>query len=170
VPPVSAEMLIDAVDHRDQPVGLVRRKDVFARGVNFRVVHCLVFNGKRELLIQRIGRRNTRHPGYWGSSVAGYMFAHESYEEAGKRRLRQELGISGIPLTFVGKTSMEDEGCEKFIGVFTVTYDGPVTFDRDHIDSVQFLGLTDVDRATSDRRSTFTPTFLRVLSFYESRM
>ena len=115
---VSEEMVIDAVDQSDSPTSIIRRDEVFRRRANFRVVHILVFNRRGELLLQQLSRTRTRHPGYWGSSVAGYNFAGESYEAAAGRRLGEELGIDGVPLTYIGKTSMEDDGCQKFIGYF----------------------------------------------------
>ncbi len=109
MPAVSEEMVIDVVDQNDSPVGMIRRNEVFTRRANFRVVHDLVFNQRGELLVQQLASTRTRHPGYWGSSVAGYIFAGESYEAAARRRLGEELGIYGVPLNYIGKTSMEDD-------------------------------------------------------------
>jgi isopentenyldiphosphate isomerase len=167
---VSEEMVIDAVDQRDVPVGVVPRKDVFRRHVNFRVAHDLVFNSRGELLVQQLASTRTRHPGYWGSSVAAYLFAGESYPAAAKRRLVEELGIRDVPLNYVGKTSMEDEGSHKFIAVFAATHDGPFDFDRNHIERVEFLPREVIHELQATGSRTFTPTFLKVLRFYESRM
>ena len=167
---VSEEMVVDAVDQSDTPIGIIRRNEVFKRQANFRVVHDLVFNQRGELLVQKLASTRTRHPGYWGSSVAGYIFAGESYEAAARRRLGEELGIYGVPLNYIGKTSMEDDGCHKFIGIFSTIHDGPFNFDRDHIETLEFLPRRVIHELHAAGRRTFTPTFLRVLRFYESRM
>ncbi|PYX10721.1 MAG: hypothetical protein DMG88_01550 [Acidobacteria bacterium] len=167
---VSEEMLIDAVDQNDVPTGVVPRHEVFKQGVNFRVAHDLVFNSRGELLVQQLATTRTRHPGYWGSSVAAYLFAGESYRAAAERRLAEELGIQGVPLNYVGKTWMEDNGPHKFIGVFTAIHDGPFSFDRNHIEKLEFLPRQIIRDLQAAGSRTFTPTFLRVLSFYESRM
>ena len=49
---VGEEMVIDRVDRDDQPIGLIRRNEVFNRQASFRVVHDLIFNSRGELLIQ----------------------------------------------------------------------------------------------------------------------
>jgi isopentenyl-diphosphate delta-isomerase len=146
---------------------MIERNEVFRRRANFRVAHNLVFNSGGELLIQRLASSRLRHPGYWGSSVAAYIFAGESYEGAAERRLGQELGVHGVPPNYVGKTSMEDEGSHKFIGVFVANLDGPFTFDRNHIDSLEYLALPVIHELHAAGSRRFTPTFLQVLSFYE---
>jgi isopentenyldiphosphate isomerase len=170
MPTVSEEMVVDAVDQKDTPIGVIPRNEVFRKHVNFRVVHDLVFNSHGELLVQRLASTRTRHPGYWGSSVAGYIFAGESYQAAAERRLAEELGVRGVPLSYVGKTSMEDEGSHKFIAVFAATHDGPFDFDRNQIERLEFLPREVIHELQTAGSRTFTPTFLRVLSFYESRM
>jgi isopentenyldiphosphate isomerase len=169
MPAVNERMLIDAVDRTDTPIGTVRRRDVFELQSNFRVVHDLVFNRRGDLLLQQVAETRTRHPGYWGSSVAGYVFAGESYEAAAKRRIRQELGIRSASLDFVGKTSMDDEGCRKFIAVFSTTRNGPFKFDRTHIERLEFLPIRAIHRLHAAGLRKFTPTFLRVLGFYEDK-
>jgi len=167
---VSEEMVIDAVDQNDVPIGTIRRNEVFRQQANFRVAHDLVFNSRGELLVQQLANTRTRHPGYWGSSVAAYLFAGESYQAAAQRRITEELGVRNVLLDKIGKTSMEDEGSHKFIGVFRAIHDGPFTFDKNHIARLEFLPREVIHELNVTGSRTFTPTFLRVLSFYESRM
>lgn len=170
MPQVTEEMTIDVVDQKDVPIGVIERDEVFKQRANFRVAHNLIFNSRGELLIQQLASSRIRHPGYWGSSVAAYIFAGESYESAAERRLGQELDLHGVRLNFVGKTSMKDEGCHKFIGVFMANHNGPFSFDPHHIASLEFLALPVVHELHAAGSRQFTPTFLQVLSFYESRM
>jgi len=167
---VSENMIVDAVDQRDLPISRIPRNQVFRLRANFRVVHDLIFNFRGELLVQQLASTRERHPGYWGSSVAAYLFAGESYRAAAERRLAEELGVRDVPLAYVGKTSMEDDGSQKFISVFTATCDGPFSFDRSHIERLEFLPRQVIHELQAAGSRTFTPTFLRVLSFYESRM
>jgi len=167
---VAEGMVIDRVDRADEPIGLIRRDEVFIKRASFRVVHDLIFNSHGELLIQELARTRNRHPGYWGSSVAAYLFAGESYQAAAERRLGEELGVYGIPLRYIGKTSMFDEGSEKFIGVFSATSDGPFRFDKKVIERIEFLPRNVIHELQASGARAFTPTFLKVLSFYESKM
>jgi isopentenyl-diphosphate delta-isomerase len=167
---VTEGMVVDRVDRDDQPIGLIHRDEVFIKRASFRVVHDLIFNSRNELLVQQLASTRTRHPGYWGSSVAAYLFAGESYQAAAVRRLGEELGVHGVALSYIGKTSMTDEGSEKFIGVFAATSDGPFHFDRSQIQKLEFLPRNVIHQLQLSGERTFTPTFLKVLSFYESKL
>jgi 8-oxo-dGTP pyrophosphatase MutT (NUDIX family) len=164
---VSEDMLIDVVNDSDTPVGKLKRRDVFTVHANFRVAHVLVFNFQRELLIQRLALTRHRHPGYWGSSVAGYLHADEDYETAAIRRVREELGAVNPRLEPLGKIDMYDQGCHKFIGIFEAIENGPFTYDGVHIDRLEFLPVSAIQILVSSGARLFTPTFLRVFDFYQ---
>lgn len=166
---VDENMIIDVVDERDTSIGVIRRRDVLRQHVNFRVVHILVFNARGDLLVQRLARTRTRHPGYWGSSVAGYVFAEENYWDAAKRRLAEELGVRDATLQYLGKDTMLDEDSHKFIGVFATTNNGPFQYDHEHIDRIEILSLAAIHDLCDAGARQFTPTFLHVLRFYEDR-
>jgi isopentenyldiphosphate isomerase len=167
---VHQRMLVDVVNANDITVGVLPRAELFRKHANFRVAHDLIFNTSGELLVQKLARTRLRHPEYWGSSVAAYLFAGESYRAAAERRSTQELGVRGLELDFVGKISMNDEGCQKFIGIFSAVHDGPFAFNKEHIEKLEFLPLQQIHHLRDSGERLFTPTFLRVLSYYESRI
>jgi isopentenyl-diphosphate delta-isomerase len=163
---INEDMLIDAVDEQDRPIAVIKRSEALPQRHNFRVVHLFLFNSRRELLVQHLGRTRNRHGGYWGSSVAGYVLSGESYRAAAGRRLGEELGIFDAHLFDAGTTSMTDESSTKFIRVFTAAHDGPFRPDTNHIEAVQFLPLEAIVRMKNEGSMAFTPTFLHVLDYY----
>jgi isopentenyl-diphosphate Delta-isomerase len=169
MPVVSGDMILDQVDQADVPIGHVRRQDVFAEHASFRVAHVLIFNSAGELLLQRLALTRNRNPGAWGSSVASYLFSSETYEAAAKRRVGEELGVTSLPLTLLGKIQMMDNGSLKFISVFTATYDGHFRVDHSQIDEIEFQCPARVERMIEDSSRRFTPTFLQVFRYYQSR-
>ncbi|MBZ5728571.1 MAG: NUDIX domain-containing protein [Acidobacteriia bacterium] len=120
---VSEDMLIDTVDDQDRATGVIKRSEALLRHVGFRVVHILLFNHQGDLLLQQLALTRPRHPGAWGSSVAAYVAAGETYWQAAQRRLPQELGVTA-QLRELGKTTMLDEVAKKFITVYTGSTDG----------------------------------------------
>lgn len=155
-------MTIDVVDDRDRVIGSARRDEVLRRRLGFRVVHVFVFNSKGELLLQRLPA-TARHPGTWGSSVAGYLFKGETYERAAKRRLQQELGIDPPPLHRAGVTTMDDSGSLKHITLFHAHHDGPFRPDLDAIADLTFFGLNQLTIAITAGTISPTPTLRRIL-------
>jgi hypothetical protein len=164
----SLDMEIDIVDDEDRSIGVIKRSEVFARRANFRVTHVFVFNRNQELLIQQLAFTRERNPGQWGSSVAAYLFAGEAYADAAVRRVSQELHVKDcVPHKF-GKTVMIDQGCKKFITLFTESSDGPFQYDRSHIAQIQFHPIPEIVLMHRSGTRIFTPTFLTVLEFYQS--
>lgn len=135
----------------------------------FRVAHVLIFNSQGQLLLQRLALSRKRNPGTWGSSVASYLFASESYQAAASRRVQEELGVTASTLTFFGKTEMMDDGCLKFISVFTMNGNGPFAVDRSHIEEIEFVSPLLIQQMIDDRTRKFTPTFLHVFRYCRSR-
>ena len=162
----SSQQVLDAVDGADRVVGSVRRADVFRRKANFRVAHLFLFNQRGEILLQQLASRRRRHPGCWGSSVAAYVTSGEAYREAIFRRAREELGIQVQHLEMLGKTTMRDEGCTKFISVFSGRCNGSFTVDTSHISGVRFLPVADVIRVRELEPWILTPTFVQLLDHY----
>ena len=162
----SPDMLIDEVDNQDRPIGVIARRNVFSAKAAFRVVHVFIFNRNGELLLQKLAATRERHPGYWGSSVAAYPFSGEDYAAAAQRRCAEELGIGKLSLHFAGKTVMDDEGCTKFISLFTTISDGPFNFDHTHIESLDFRSLHQIREMLLTGEREFTPTFIHLFDFY----
>lgn len=157
-------MVIDTVDRVDSVIGAIPRRDVLATGDAFRVVHVFVYNSRGEILLQQIGANRDRHPLRWGSSVAGYLFSGEQYEDAAQRRLQQELSISGFTLSLRSKTSIMDGNCLKFISLFTTTHDGPFQPDLTHIQQIAFFSVTEVKKMINTSPQDFAPTSLELLT------
>lgn len=156
--------LADVVDPSDRVVGTLPRKRLLSSGANFRVVHILVFNRSRELLLQCIAP-GLRHAGLWGSSVAGYVLTGETYQQAATRKLENELGVRA-PLIDLCKSSMLDGLSEKFIGIFDAVHDGPFVPDPTQTSQLIQLPLPMVIHERQAGLRAFTPTFLHVLDKY----
>src|SRR5207248_10602292 len=101
---------------------------------------------------------------------ACYLFSGETYDEAIRRRTGQELGRQITPISFVGRTKMQDLESEKFIGLFCATDDGPFAIDREHIERVEFLPVGEIARLMRGGGRTFTQTFRHLFSFYLSSL
>jgi len=168
MPAPAKTSLVDCVDDEDRVVGRLPRGDVLEAGANFRTVHVFVFHGDR-LLLQQLAPTRERYPERWGSSVAAYIFAGESYEHAARRRLWEELGLEGS-LTYVGKTHMEDERSLKFVELYTLS-DGPASIcEPGHIEDLRYWNRQELDQIVVDAPETFTPTFLHVYGYFERRL
>src|SRR5260370_34428932 len=111
---------MNVVEEPNQPIGVVRRRDVFRLRANFRTVHVLIFNGRGELLLHRLTWTRDREPGRGGSSAAGYLHAGEDRPAAARRRRAEELSLSS-PRAEDGGTCSRDDGASPFARLVTGT-------------------------------------------------
>lgn len=164
-------MVIDVVDSDDKPVDTVRRKNVLPQGLNFRTVHIFILNKKRDkILLQQLSDTRRRHPGYFGSSVAAYLFSGESYLDAANRRLYQELGIKPDHVNFhwCGKEPMTDKRSLKFVGLYKVIYEGYFNPDESHIKDVEWVKIRNINDIIRSKNFRTTPTFRHVWSIFKN--
>jgi isopentenyl-diphosphate Delta-isomerase len=160
--------LIDRVDDSNQPIGTIPRADAFAAKANFRTVHVLVFSPHGELLLQQLAPTRERNPLKWGSSVAGYLHAGETYEHAAQRRLKEELGLV-TRIRPVGVTPMNDKGITKFVGIYTTVSEHAYIAEPDHIATIVYKPVEEVIEGISANPEDYTETLRHVLAYWLGR-
>jgi isopentenyl-diphosphate Delta-isomerase len=168
MPAPAATTLIDAVDAADRHVGEVARGAALGLGANFRTAHVFVFNSAGDLLLQRLAPKRGRHPRQWGSSVAAYLFAGETYLHAARRRAREELDLH-VAMQQVGKIQMRDERSLKFVTLFTAEAAAARIREPEHIAELRFWSSLQLAGEIEAQPSAFTPTFLELYEFYRQR-
>lgn len=157
--------LVDQVSELDEPIGTISRSDVFKEKAGFRVVHIYVFDGGGKLLLEHLGDDAYRSKRKWGSSVAGYVHAGETYAKAARRRLYQELGIA-TDLRKLGAVRMHDEGATKFIELFTTTAELNTHEGTEDQNYVQWFELDEIERHLKHSPQIFTETFPHVYRLF----
>lgn len=163
---LNTNAVINKVNDQDFPVGVVNRKDLPSRPTNFRVVHVFVLTSAGDFVLQHIAQ-GQRSEGQWGSSVAGYVLAGESYAAAGRRKLADELGLrSPGTLRLVGKTEIKDLGATKFMSLFQLVADGPFELNIEQVSDVRLVPPDQLEREIDAHPERFTSTFQHLWRFY----
>jgi isopentenyl-diphosphate Delta-isomerase len=91
------------VNENDEVIGTMPKKEAHKNGTLHRISVVYVKNTKGEILVQH------RADGFLDHSAAGHVDPGESYEEAAKRELREELGIKDAGLKFIGHGVTKNE-------------------------------------------------------------
>lgn len=161
--------VFDVVDEADQVVGKATRAEVHAKGLLHRAVHLFVINGRGELLLQKRSLLKDKHPGVWDSSVAGHLDAGESYIDAARRELVEEMGITGAEPAEVGRIApCEATGWEHVV-LYQVRWEGTPRFPCSEIDAVLWLPADEVEAWVERRPEDFASGFIECWSLARGR-
>ncbi len=159
-----AEEMFDIVDENDSVLGLRPRKEVHVNNLRHRAVHILITNEKGELFLQKRSIWKDRNPACWDSSAAGHVDTGETYEEAARRELGEEIGID-CPVTKIGRLPCSPEtGCE-FIEVFQGRHEGPFRLASLEVETGAFFPREQVLAWLQRSPADFSPVFAQCLPF-----
>lgn len=148
----------EIVDADDQVIGMALRSECHGNPqLIHRVAHVLVFDRQGRLLLQKRSMNKDVQPGKWDTSVGGHLDPGESYEAAARREMFEELGIAGLPLTFLYAYPLRNDFESENVATFTTYHDGPFLFSVSEIDEVKFWTAQEIDAALSS--GILTPNF-----------
>ncbi|MBI5614581.1 mevalonate kinase [Candidatus Gottesmanbacteria bacterium] len=155
------EELFIVVDKNDEVIGYRSRADCHSdKTLIHRSLDVVIFNDNGEILLQKRSMTKDTRPGYWGVSVGGHVSKGETYEDAAKREMKEELGVV-LPVTTAEKFLFEYPHETEIDVVFTANSNGPFTPNTDEIDEVKFFSKNELSRKLLD------PTFKLTELSYE---
>ena len=153
------------VDKDDRILRYGRRSDVHGNNLRHRAVHILIFDQAGDVYLQQRSRWKDRHPLKWDSSAAGHVAAGESYDEAARRELEEELSMN-VPLGKIFKLPASARTDQEFIWLYHGELRGDPIPNRSEIDTGAFFPSTVVDGWVSARPEDFAPGFLECWKLY----
>ena len=156
-----AEEIVQIVDRDNQVTEALPRHLMRSRGLIHRASYILVFNHRQEVFVQKRTTTKDIYPGYWDVAAGGVVLADESYEESASRELKEELGVSGIPLTPLFDHYFEDATNRVWGRVFRCTHEGPFTLQPEEVESGLFMSVPQI--LESSVREPFTPDGILIL-------
>lgn len=151
---------IVVVDENDVVIGAEYMRIAVEKGLIRRASRVYVFNESGQLLIQQRSTKVAK-PLMFDQSAAGHVDEGETYEEAARRELKEELGLEGYGLTVVA-TSFRD--CDFYNGIYKITIPNStsINFDREELTHVMWWSPEQVDEALAKTPEKFTPAFAEV--------
>ncbi|OHB24648.1 MAG: NUDIX hydrolase [Desulfuromonadaceae bacterium GWC2_58_13] len=159
--------LFDIVDDNDRVIGQAPRSRCHGDPrLTHRVAHVLVFNGRGDLLLQKRALTKDVQPGRWDTSVGGHLDPGENYRVAACREMEEELGIVGVPLTFLYPSRMRNDFESENVRTYLVRYDGEIRFNPEEIDEVRFWSAEEIEAALGS--GVVTPNFEQEWELFKS--
>lgn len=138
----AGDELVDVVDEDDRVVATVTRRRMRAERLRHRAVSIAVLGSDGRLLVHRRADDKDVWPGMWDLAAGGVLAAGETYDDAARRELAEELGIEPHVLVPLGEGRFEDESVALIGRGYSCVHDGPFRFTDGEIAEVRW-----VDRA-----------------------
>jgi len=122
------------------------------------VVHVVVAapDGQR-LLLQKRSESKHVQPGKWDTSVGGHVDPGETFDQAARREMAEEIGLANVPVLHaydhISRTRTETE----YARTFVVRHNGPFRPNPEELSDLRFWPLPQIDAALGTE--VFTPHF-----------
>jgi len=135
--------ILDIVDASDKVIGSAESKEVYDKKLPHRIVHVFVVHPKtKAIYFQRRSEKKSYLPGFYCTSAGGHVRSGESYEQAAKRELGEELGLN-VPVKKVHRTNFVLDGHDRFIELFVAFAEGGIKFTDGEVAGGEFLSMND---------------------------
>lgn len=138
--------LIDIVNDRDEVVGKATQEEVYTRKLTHRIVHVFVIHPEtRQVYLQRRAASKQYLPEYYCTSAGGHVRSGESYQDAAKRELEEELGLN-TPVHKVHSMQFTSDGHNRFIGLYVTFAKDGFNFTDGEVAGGEFIDMDDAFR------------------------
>lgn len=154
----SPESLLPLVDEEGNILGSLTRAEAHS-GTNqlHPVVHLHVFNSQGQLYLQKRPEWKDIQPGKWDTAVGGHVDLGESVEQALRREVEEEIGITDYDPERIAQYVFESARERELVFVHKTIYDGTIAPDKDELADGRFWSKEEI--AASMGKGIFTPNF-----------
>jgi isopentenyl-diphosphate Delta-isomerase len=160
----------DVVDENDIVVDKQPRRECVNRGLLHRAILVFLINDRGKVYLQKRAGDVQFYPGCWSASVTGHVSSGETYFEAAKREVKEELAIhcelKELGKFLTPKWKIRDMTEWEFITVFEGHSSNTRKITLSHeTDEGRFVSPSDFRNWMLAEPETFTPDTLLALKY-----
>ena len=155
---------VDVVDADDRVVRTVPRSEMRRDRLRHRAVFVAVLDGTGRVLVHRRSESKDVWPGWLDIAVGGVVTSGETYEQAVRRELAEEIGVSDIEPIAVdgGRIQVYDDAEVSLVGrCYVVTSSGPFVFADGEVSDAWWVTRDEFEELKREER--FLPDSLALL-------
>lgn len=160
------------VNEKDEQIGLMPKLEAHEKAVLHRAFSVFVFNDKNELMLQQRALGKYHSPGLWTNTCCSHQRDGESNIEAGKRRLKEEMGFVtelSETISFIYKAPFDNGLTEHELDhVLLGYYNGEPQINTEEVESWKWVLLEEVKVDISLNPKRYTEWFKVIFDkFYD---
>jgi len=156
------------VDELDNEVGTMEKMEAHRQGRLHRAFSIMVFNSKREILLQKRAKTKYHSGGLWTNACCSHPQPNESMPDATARKLLQEMGIAPplrFSFKFIYQTRLDgnlvEHECDH---VFTGLFDGKPQINTEEVEDWKFVNLASLKKDISENPALYTYWFPLIIN------
>lgn len=159
------------VTEKDEVLGLMEKMQAHENGILHRAFSVFLYNSKGEMLLQKRAAEKYHSPNQWTNACCSHPRIEETYEQAAKRRIKEELGIDCeleekfwfIYKADVGQNLWEHELDHVFVG----NYEEEFNLNKEEVAEVRYISLENLNLELENNPENFTEWFKIILEEYK---
>jgi isopentenyldiphosphate isomerase len=160
--------MVDLVDEDDRVIGRAPRSEVRRRNLLHRGAGVLCRNSAGDVYVHRRSDTKDVFPGLYDAFAGGIVASGESYEQAARRELAEELGVVGAELRPLVKQRYRGPDLQTWNTVFEAVWDGPIVHQVEEIAWGAFVPVGELRQRLDSWE--LVPDGLMALRFYLERL
>lgn len=146
------------VNEEGETIGKATRRECHSGSkILHPVVHLHIFNEAGDLYLQKRSMTKDIQPGKWDTAVGGHIDFGETVEEALRREVREELGITDFIPELITRYVFESAIEKELVNSFRTIYNGPFAPDPIELDDARFWSIAEIQETIG--KGIFTPNF-----------
>lgn len=137
---------MDVVNDNNEIVRKETKSKIYGEKLSHRIVHIFVINLKtNDIYLQKRSDTVSFLPGYYCTSAGGHVKSGETYEEAAKRELKEEIGID-LPIHKLTPLNFISDNHKRFIELFAAFTEGGFNFGDGEVSGGEFMSFMEVEK------------------------
>lgn len=162
------------VNPQDEVLGLMEKMQAHENALLHRAFSVFLFNDKGEMLLQQRAAGKYHSPLQWTNACCSHPRENESYLDAAKRRLKEELGISAElteRFNFLYKADVGQGLWEHELDyVFTGEYNGDFTLNPEEVADIKYISINELKREIEEFPQRYTEWFKIIWDEYRNHL
>lgn len=151
------------VNERDEQIGVMPKLEAHQKAVLHRAFSIFILNDRNEIMLQQRAAGKYHSPLLWTNTCCSHQREGESNVEAGRRRLREEMGFE-VELTdvfhFIYKAPFDNGLTEHELDhVMVGRYNGEPSINPDEVADWKWIGIEDLRRDMMEHPQRYTVWF-----------
>lgn len=162
MPPHNRYEQFHLVDKQDHPIGQISRIKAHSSLVYIhRSICILILNNKFQLLLQKRSENKDTYPNYWTLSVTGHVSYGQTYFQAAKRELFEELNLKA-PLKRLAKILLSLPNETEYSTIYQACIlDTNIVPNSQEIVNISWVNISQLNDFS--RKNLITPDALQIL-------